>query len=188
MEGILPKISLALQILDFNHALQNQVRIHTKVLAKKNNELKKTYAKLKEVDQNKDNFLAIASHELRTPMTIIKGYADLFMKNTFGPMTDDELRYMKKIYDNTESLIEFVNNLLDISKIEAGKMDIKFESIDPVSVIKDCIDDFSDIYHEKNIGIHLTDESSQDIIKTDKSKLYLILSNLLSNAYKFTSS
>ena len=69
---ILPKITLAIQILEFNQSLQNEVQIQTKTLAKKNRELEVAYQKLQAIDQDKDNFLAIASHELRTPMTIIK--------------------------------------------------------------------------------------------------------------------
>ena len=80
---IIPKIALALQVLDFNSSLQEEVRIQTKTLNAKNRELEVAYQKLQDLDQNKDNFLAIASHELRTPMTIIKGYSDLFLNNTF---------------------------------------------------------------------------------------------------------
>lgn len=69
---MLLKISLALQILDHNHDLRMQVQERTQELTQKNNELAKAYENLKEVDANKDTFLAIASHELRTPMTIIK--------------------------------------------------------------------------------------------------------------------
>lgn len=72
IQHILPKIALALQVLEFNRSLKNEVKIQTTDLAKKNKELESAYEKLKEIDQNKDNFLAIASHELRTPMTIIK--------------------------------------------------------------------------------------------------------------------
>ena len=82
IQHILPKIALSLQVLEFNRSLKNEVKVQTTVLAKKNKEIEKAYEKLKEIDQNKDNFLAIASHELRTPMTIIKGYADLFLKDT----------------------------------------------------------------------------------------------------------
>jgi signal transduction histidine kinase len=99
---ILPKIAMALQILKFNQSLQAEVKRKTHSLDEKNRELKDAYEKLKEIDNNKDNFLAIASHELRTPMTIIKGYADLFLQNTLGPMTENQSRYMKKIFESTE--------------------------------------------------------------------------------------
>lgn len=184
---ILPKIALALQILEFNQSLRNEVRIQTKAIAKKNRELQDAYEKLKEIDKNKDNFLAITSHELRTPMTIIKGYADLFLTGTLWQLTQEESRYMKKIYESTSSLIDLVNNILDISKIEAGRMEITLSDIHPDDVIKKCMDDFQSIYQEKNITLRLTNLLRSDIIlHTDEGKLRLILTNLLSNAYKFT--
>lgn len=186
IQTILPKIALALQILEFNKSLQNEVKIQTKVLAGKNKELENAYEKLKEIDHNKDSFLAIASHELRTPMTIIKGYADLFLKNTLWPLNESEKHYMKKIYDSTDSLINMVNNILDISKIEAGRMEILIWRVDIQNIIKQCVSDFEAMYEEKNIWLFLTDISSTHIISTDEEKFRLIMTNLLSNACKFT--
>lgn len=119
-------------------------------------------------------------------MTIIKWYADLFLKNTFWPLSEDEARYMNKIYDNTESLIELVNNILDISKIEAWRMEKIVKKVDPHALLKKCVDNFTNMYEEKKIGLYLTDEVRVNIMETDESKVYLVLTNLLSNAYKFT--
>lgn len=182
----LPKIALSLQILDYNHALQEEVRTQTKALNAKNRELKKAYKKLQDLDKNKDNFLAIASHELRTPMTIIKGYSDLFLNNTFGSLTPDARSYMQKIYDSTESLIELVNNILDISKIEAGKFEILLAEANIRELIRRVFENFETIYREKWIELTLSDTSGIEMLTTDASKFSLICTNLLSNAYKFT--
>lgn len=185
---ILPKIAMALQILKFNQSLQAEVKRKTHSLDEKNRELKDAYEKLKEIDYNKDNFLAIASHELRTPMTIIKGYADLFLQNTLGPMTENQSRYMKKIFESTEWLIELVNNILDISKIEAWRMEIKMSKIVLRDVLHSTLEGFYKICEEKGIAIHLEDTVNINEIETDEQKFRLILTNLLSNAYKFTQS
>lgn len=186
IQHILPKIALALQVLEFNRSLKNEVKIQTTDLAKKNKELESAYEKLKEIDQNKDNFLAIASHELRTPMTIIKWYADLFLKDTLWPLNTNEKQYMKKIYDSTESLINMVNNILDISKIEAWRMRLSISTVDIHELISKCINDFDSMYDEKHIALTLEDTSSLGMIDTDDEKFRLIMNNLLSNACKFT--
>lgn len=183
---IIPKIALSLQVLDFNSSLQEEVRIQTKTLNSKNKELEIAYRKLQDVDQNKDNFLAIASHELRTPMTIIKGYSDLFLNNAFWSLSPEARSYMQKIFNNTESLIELVNNILDISKIEAGRFEILWEEVNIKDIIEKCVENFENLYREKGIALILTDSSKIDTITTDQSKFILVCNNLLSNAYKFT--
>jgi signal transduction histidine kinase len=186
IQSILPKVALALQVLEFNKALQNEVKLQTKTLAKQNKELETAYQQLQKIDKNKDNFLAIASHELRTPMTIIKWYSDLFLKNTLWPLTEAQRNYLLKIYDNTESLIGMVNNILDISKIEAGRMDIHLTDVDVHETMKSTMERFESLCQEKNIRLVFTDTASINTIQTDKDKACLIMNNLLSNAYKFT--
>lgn len=185
---ILPKIAMALQILKFNQSLQAEVKRKTHTLDEKNKELKDAYEKLKEIDYNKDNFLAIASHELRTPMTIIKGYADLFLKNTLWPLTENQSRYMKKIFESTEWLIDLVNNILDISKIEAWRMEIHKSQIALDEVINSSMESFLKICEEKWVSLQFINSLTENIIESDESKFRLILTNLLSNAYKFTPS
>jgi signal transduction histidine kinase len=119
-------------------------------------------------------------------MTIVKGYSDMFLKDSFGTLSVDARRYMQKIYDSTESLIDLVNNILDISKIEAGRFEIVFTDVDIGVVVAKCRENFSTLYKEKNIELTLSDTSEKRILSTDASKLALICNNLLSNAYKFT--
>lgn len=185
---ILIKVSLALQILDHNLNLRIDVLTRTHELTEKNEELARAYESLKEVDANKDTFLAIASHELRTPMTIIKGYSDMLIRGSFGELNTSQKKYMSQIYTSTEDLISFVNNILDISKLEAGRMTFAMESIDPHIHIQKIYDNFSTLYAEKSITLVLTDHSKRATMSTDPTKLTLILNNLLSNAYKFTTS
>lgn len=185
---MIPKITLALQVIDYHFTLQNEVRTQTKAIAHKNKELEAAYRKLEEIDKNKDNFLAIASHELRTPMTIIKGYADLFLQNALWPISDQMRAYMEKIFNSSESLIQLVNNILDISKIEAWRFEIIKSDIDIVWVVSKCIDNFKTLYEDKWITLVLTNKTNFHTINTDESKVILLCNNLLSNAYKFTSS
>ena len=183
---ILPKVALAFQILEFNQSLQDEVKRQTKILNKKNEELQVANEKLKEVDKNKDNFLAIASHELRSPMTVIKGYSDLFLQDEFGPMTEAAKSHMKKIYGSTIQLIDLVNNILDISKIEAWRLEVEYKDISIASVLNGRIDNFSTLYKEKGIALTLTNKCTIDTMSTDESKFIILCNNLLTNAYKFT--
>lgn len=93
---------------------------------------------------------------------------------------------MQKIFNNTESLIELVNNILDISKIEAGRFEILWEEVNIKDIIEKCVENFENLYREKGIALILTDSSKIDTITTDQSKFILVCNNLLSNAYKFT--
>jgi two-component system, chemotaxis family, sensor kinase CheA len=106
----------------------------------------------------------------------------------FGSLSPEARIYMEKIYNSTESLIDLVNNILDISKIEAGRFEIIKSETDIQKTIQLCIDNFRTLYKEKGIDLVLTNNSTITTIITDASKYTLICNNLLSNAYKFTES
>jgi two-component system, chemotaxis family, sensor kinase CheA len=95
---------------------------------------------------------------------------------------------MQKIYNNTDSLIELVNNILDISKIEAGRFEIIKKEIPIIDTIGKCVDNFRTLYAEKGIALVLTNNTTLSTLYTDESKYTLICNNILSNAYKFTPS
>ncbi len=186
LSQILLKLSLSLQVLSHNLDLRVEVLRRTYELTEKNKELEKAYEELKEIDKNKDNFLAIASHELRTPMTIIKWYADMLIAGTFGSLSEEQKKYMLQIYGSTEELINFVNNILDISKLEAWRMTFTYKPFSHRILTKKVVDNFMTLCAQKSISLTLTDACLRDTIQSDEAKLVLILNNLLSNAYKFT--
>ena len=135
----------------------------------------------------KTEFLANISHELRTPLNAIIGFSDLMQREMFGPVGSPQYAdYIRDIYQSGSHLHDVINDILDLSKIEAGKMDLREEIFDPRVVIERCIrvvapraDDNGLKLHE-DIGVDLPQ------IRGDERKLKQILINLLSNAVKFT--
>ena len=139
-------------------------------------------------DQLKSAFLANMSHEIRTPMNGIVGFAQLLRRLD---ITDEKrLKYVNIIIDSSNHLLDIVNDILDISKIETGQLEVAIEPFEIVEIMQHLIKFYEPKAEEKQLKLYLEGiiEGQKVIINTDSSKVYQILNNLLSNAIKFTSS
>ena len=135
----------------------------------------------------KSEFLANMSHELRTPLNSLLILSKKFSKNKKGNLTDRQVEAAKIIYNSGNGLLNMINEILDLSKIEAGKLSINVEKVKLKHIKKNMFDMFRHILKEKNIDFNINIEPSLGkYIITDKQKLEQILKNLLSNASKFT--
>lgn len=132
----------------------------------------------------KDEFISTASHELRTPMTVIAGYSDLLLNPTFGELSEKQRHYVTRTKETTKQLIEMVNDMLDITKLESGQLENYPQTIDLESFSKNFISNLSEQLKEKNLIIKTTLSPAE--IEVDKRRLELVYSNLLSNAIKFS--
>ncbi len=143
------------------------------------------YSKLKELDKLKDEFLSLAAHELRTPLTSIKGYSyELTKSETIGPQ---DKQYAQKVYKSSERLANLVNDMLDVSRIESGRIEIKLEKLPVDKIIADCLNDLSTKAIEKQIKLSIYKPDAKPFISlTDNDKLIQVLMNLVGNAIKFT--
>lgn len=149
--------------------------------------LKTSYEKLKELDKKKDEFISIASHELRTPMSVIKGYASLMIEGAMGEITDKQKDFLKKIFENSNQLIALVNDMLDLAKLESGSMEFSFEAVNIYDFTKEMESEFHEMYSKKNIHISSSTRLGKGLeIKADKNNLKRVYTNLLSNAFKFS--
>lgn len=138
----------------------------------------------RELSNMKNEFLSVASHELRTPMTVIKWYVALFLKGILWDLNDKQKLYLEKILNNTKNLIDMVNDMLDVNKLEAGKMEFLYEKFSVKELVEKDISEMLDLLNNKKIKI---DSSLEDIFAvSDKKKITQILINFISNAYKFT--
>ncbi len=130
----------------------------------------------------KSQFLANMSHELRTPMHAIIGFTNIALKNS----NDEKIHhYLDNIHLSANRLTNLLNDLLDLSKLEAGKMNIELADHDVVEIIKDSISEIGSLLEEKNLNIHF-DSGSPVICKVDKKLFTQVILNLLSNAIKFS--
>ncbi len=143
-------------------------------------------AKLHQLDKLKDDFVSLTSHELRTPMAAIRSYAWMALHRSDVPISPNVEKYLARILISTERLINLVNDMLNISRIESGRIEIKPEPVDLNSLCKDIIDE---VYYskstDKNINFTLLEEPTPKVF-ADPEKLRQVLLNIMGNALKFS--
>lgn len=134
----------------------------------------------------KSDFLAKVSHEIRTPLNAIIGFAEVMMEERFGPLGAQRYKdYLKDIYASGTHVLSLVNDLLDLSKIEAGKMELEFQPIDANAVITECVSIMQAQANSARVIVRLSLSPRLPCILADGRSLRQILLNLLSNAVKF---
>ncbi len=149
-------------------------------------ELKATNRKLQKLERLKSEFISIVSHELRTPLTAIKNAMDIVLSGKAGDMTENIEKFCSMGKRNAIRLSGIVNDLLDISKIEAGKMDFKFELTNIEPVIEGVKNNLSEVAKEKELTIKYTPIGDSVEVYADSNRIEQVLTNLVSNAIKFT--
>ncbi|WP_342305609.1 HAMP domain-containing sensor histidine kinase [Methanolobus sp. ZRKC5] len=138
-----------------------------------------------EANRTKSEFLATMSHELRTPLNAVIGYSDMLQENIFGELNVKQKRFASHISTSGKHLLELINDILDLSKVEAGKIELHFEEFDANEVMRNVCNITSPLARKKHIDIEfLTSKSLK--IHADKTRFKQILYNLISNAIKFT--
>ena len=156
------------------------------LLEEKNNEIQKKSEALELTTRYKSEFLANMSHELRTPLNSILLLSRLLSENNNKSMNNEEIEFAKVIQSSGNSLLGLIDEILDLSKIEAGKMELEFLDVSTKEITDNLWDLFSHVAKEKNIKFEIIDNEAPIVIKTDKMRLEQILKNLISNAIKFT--
>ena len=149
-------------------------------------EIKETNRKLEKLERLKSDFISIVSHELRTPLTAIKNAMDIILSGKAGEINETIEKFVTMGKRNTVRLSGIINDLLDISKIEAGKMDFKFSLLNINSVIEYVKSNLSGVAKEKNLEIKYLPTEENVEIYADSNRLEQVLTNLVSNAIKFT--
>jgi len=141
---------------------------------------------LRELDKLKSQFLANMSHELRTPLNSIIGFSRVIMKGIDGPVTELQTQDLSAIYNAGQHLLNMINDILDISKIEAGKMELAFEDVDLTQVIESVLSTARGLVKDKPVELRTEIPAGLPIIHADPTRIRQIMLNLLSNAAKFT--
>jgi PAS domain S-box-containing protein len=149
-------------------------------------ELQKRAEQLKEMDRLKTQFLANMSHELRTPLNSIIGFSRVILKGIDGPITEQQRADLTSIHNNGQHLLAMINDILDISKIEASKMELIFEPVDMQQMISGVMSTAAALVEDKPIELKQEVASDLPIIRADSTRVRQVILNLLSNAAKFT--
>ncbi|MEP7093657.1 MAG: response regulator [Flavobacterium sp.] len=156
------------------------------LLEEKNSEIQKKSEALELSTRYKSEFLANMSHELRTPLNSILLLSRLLSENNGKGMDTEEIEFAKVIQSSGNSLLGLIDEILDLSKIEAGKMELEFTEVPTQEITETLSSLFTQVAKEKNIRFEIISEEAPIVIKTDRMRLEQILKNLISNAIKFT--
>jgi signal transduction histidine kinase len=186
LEIFAPEAAVAIQnsmqyeeIHRFNITLQEEVN-------KAIDELKNANVQLTELDRLKDEFVSLASHELRTPMTAIRGSLSTILEGYAGDIAPTVREFLVAAYNENDRLIRLVNNLLNISRIESGKFTFSISPVNSEEVIKEVVANLERAAKEKNLELKYVHEFPIPMVDADADKVREVLINVIGNAIKFT--
>jgi len=149
-------------------------------------ELRTVNAQLEAASRHKSAFLANMSHELRTPLNGILGFSELLQDPTFGPLNEKQARYLTHIHTSGKHLLALINDLLDLSKVEAGKLELHPEPFAIHEALTAALADVQPLADQKGLTLTLHTETAPTTLTADPVRFKQIVYNLLSNAFKFT--
>src|SRR5207245_4051967 len=155
-------------------------------IQKRDTELREARVTAERANQAKSNFLSFMSHELRTPLTAIIGFSEMLVSEVEAAGRREWVDDLRRVHDSGKYLLELINDILDISKIEAGKMEVHLETFELPALVRDLSDVMRPLVERKNNRLVI--ECAEDIgaMQADRIKVRQCLLNLLSNANKFT--
>jgi len=171
-----------------NVTLEARVAERTRQLSEANAALEASHQKLRELDRLKSDFVSNVSHELRTPLTAIRMSVDSLLDGVVGEIVPPLQRYLSKVKSNTDRLVRLINDLLDLSRIEAGRMELHRTTVDVVEVLSDVAEHLRPMAVEKGLNLVATPSPAALFVFADRDKLQQVLINLAGNALKFTPS
>lgn len=174
------------RISSFSRELKIEVARKTMMLREKTLLLERANRELRELDRLKSAFLANMSHELRTPMNSIIGYTDLLLDGIDGPINEEQAKSLQKVISNARHLLQLINDILDTSKIESGKIELNLKELDLKNVVETVASTLQPSMAKKGLRLVISFDEGLPHIYADEDKVRQILMNLLSNAIKFT--
>lgn len=149
-------------------------------------ELEAANEKLKELDKLKSEFLSFASHQVKAPMNVVKGFATLIYDGSYGQVPDKVRETAQKIKESADRMIALVNNLLDLRKIEEGKMEIKLETASVDGLISEVVEELKTLAEKKNLSLTFEKPGQEIKAQIDPQKFRQVIQNLLENSIKYT--
>ncbi len=173
------------EIRELNKSLEARVDERTALLAATIAELELRNREVEHATQMKSQFLSRMSHDLRTPLNAILGFSSLLEGGTAGPLTEKQKRFVEHIHAGGEHLLQLVNDILDLSKIEAGRLDLRPENISLADAVDGAVSLIRPLAMAKKIRLETATEPGLEV-QADRVRLKQIFYNLLSNAVKFT--
>lgn len=177
---------LAGELGKLNESLEDRIRGATLELEERNRQLEWQREELERAYRLKSQFLASMSHELRTPINALLGYTSLMRDQIYGELNRRQEEALSRMYTASQHLLELVNDILDLAKIEAGKMPVHIERVDVRQLLRELSQTIEPMVRRKNLDYRTDLDPDLPPIMTDSTKVKQVVLNLLSNAVKFT--
>ncbi|HJR58685.1 MAG TPA: ATP-binding protein [Vicinamibacterales bacterium] len=182
----LEKARLYEQLKEASAELERKVQEATAELAEQNELLRRQHIALEQASALKSQFLANMSHEFRTPLNAILGYTHMLLHGVSGAVTDIQRKSLTRIDSNSRHLLALINDILDITRIEAGRMPLNVTSFAITELVDEVMAELEPIIRRSNLSVNPRIKGKLPRLRTDRSKVKQIVVNLLSNALKFT--
>jgi len=171
--------------IEFQNTLASQVAvtIHKSRLYE---QIKAQADELEKANREICDFTAMIAHDLRSPLNHVLGVSEMMTGSAFGPVTEDQKKWLGKMTETARQLVNLVNDFLDVSKLEAGRIDLTIEEVDLEKLLDASLGNFHFLADERNVALRRSTGGSTRRVHGDRRRLEQVLSNLLSNALKFT--
>jgi signal transduction histidine kinase len=168
------------------HERTEELRRKTLELERQNRELARANVRISEADRLKSEFLANISHELRTPMNSILGFTKMLLKGSYGYLNDNQHKNLKKVYENAQHLMHIIDDLLNLSQLELGKVVLKTEPVSVKKIVLSSLVSIEPLMAERTLRLEHRIGPDLPRVCVDQVRVREVLINLLSNAVKFT--
>ena len=149
-------------------------------------EAEKSLEHLKEIDRAKTEFVSLASHQLRTPLTSVSWYSEMLLKHEVGPLNPKQKEYLDEVYAQNRRMIDLVDDLLNSSRIDMGMLNIEPRKIDLKNILESVLGEMEPLAREKNIQLEKNIAENLPNAETDPEMIRIVFQNLISNAVKYT--
>jgi signal transduction histidine kinase len=167
------------EIQNFNKTLQARIN-------KATTELSRTNDKLKQLDETKDEFISMASHQLRTPLTSVKGYLSMVLEGDVGPINDQQRQMLTQSYNSSQRMVYLISDLLNLSRLNTGKFVIETASVDLRDVVQAEVDQLTETAKSREVDMVYQNPAAFPRLMLDETKIHQVVMNLLDNAIYYT--
>ncbi|MGH7412228.1 MAG: GAF domain-containing protein [Candidatus Methylomirabilis sp.] len=195
MDGVARQAAMAIdnatayhEIEELNISLEDKIARRTRELSEINVALEESHRKLQHLDRVKSDFLLNVSHELRTPLTAIKGAVDNMLDGITGHLSEMQRHYLLRVQANADRLVRLINDLLDLARIEEGRVQVAPTFFSLVGLASELLDTLRPVAVEKGLEFRLAALQNPLIVHADRDKVGQVLMNIIGNAIKFTPS
>ncbi|MCF6159251.1 MAG: response regulator [wastewater metagenome] len=172
--------------LDMQMAIDTYIQSYSAELWEKVRLAEVQSKRVEAANKAKSEFLANMSHELRTPLNAIIGFSEVLRDKLYGDLNEDQMDFILDINSSAHHLLQMINDILDLSKVEAGKLELKYEEFEISKVIEGVLNTLKGLYSKKHLSVEISLHDPAERIVADSVKFKQVMYNLLSNAIKFT--